>query len=379
MEFSAAEKSRYARQIILPEVGLQGQARLKKARVLLIGLGGLGSPASLYLAAAGVGTLGLCDFDSVALSNLHRQVIHDTACVGQPKTRSAATRLQAVNPEVSLRLHPEGITPDNALELLADYDVIVDGSDNFGTRYLVNDAAVLAGKPLVYGSIFQFEGQVSRFDPRSGGPCYRCLFPEMPKPGEVPNCAEAGVMGALCGLVGSWQALEAMRAVLGIGESLAGRLLTIDARTMRVREVKVCRDSECPVCGESPEIQDLSPERYQFECAVETELEDMDLPLEISVQAAAQRQPDALLLDVREPCELDICKIAGAHHIPLGNLGMQWQALPKDQPIIVLCHHGMRSLHATQFLREKGLEQTQSMAGGIDAWSLEIDPSVPRY
>lgn len=392
VQFTAEELARYHRQMILPGIGREGQEALKRARVLIIGMGGLGSPVSLYLAAAGVGTLGLCDMDHVDLSNLHRQVLHDTASRGVRKIESAVDRLRALNPHTHFHLHGEGIQVGNAAELLAHYDLVVDGSDNFPTRYLVNDACALAGKPLVYGSIFQFEGQVSFFHAAEGTPCYRCLFPTMPAPGEVPNCAEAGVFGALAGIIGSLQALEALKYLTGVGENLRGRLLVVDGLTMGFRTLTLKRDPECPLCGSAPSITTLDEANYVFQCEPElAPTMHADIPLEISVEDAAalmggQEGPFALpngerplVLDVREADEVAICAIEGHRHIPLKQLPERWESLPADRLIIVHCHHGMRSLRATHFLRDKGLALVTNMAGGIDAWAEEVDPGMQRY
>ncbi|KAF0094987.1 MAG: adenylyltransferase and sulfurtransferase [Puniceicoccaceae bacterium 5H] len=388
MALSGAEAARYSRQIILPEIGVEGQEKLRQSRILIIGLGGLGSPAALYLAAAGVGTLGLADFDRVEVHNLQRQIIHDEMSAGHPKLESAAQRLRALDPDVQLRFHPQGVTVDNALELFRQYDLIIDGTDNFPTRYQNNDAAVLAGKPLVYGSIYQFEGQVSIFDPAQGGPCYRCLFPEMPAPGEVPNCDEAGVFGALCGVVGSFQALEAIKYLTGAGEPLRGRLLAIDALSLRVRTINLKKHADCPVCGAHPTITGLQADRYEWSCQV-PEPDDTaptmsgQLPVEISVEDAHAllQQPEAerpLLVDVREDHELAICQIPGNRHIPLGELGKRQAELPEDRPILVLCHHGSRSLRAAQAMRRAGYEAA-SIRGGIDQWAEQYAPDMRRY
>lgn len=371
------ERVRYARQLILPGVGEAGQRRLASARVLVIGLGGLGCPASTYLAAAGVGRIGLCDFDTVELSNLHRQVLHGVADIGRPKTQSAVERLRSLNPEVDLVVHNEGIGPANALGILAGYDLVVDGSDNFACRYLVNDAAFLAGKPLVYGSLFQFEGQVTVLGGSGESPCYRCLFPDMPAPDEVPNCAEAGVFGALCGLVGSWQALEATKLVLGIGTPLQGRLMRVNALSGRVSTIALKRDPECPLCGTKPSIRTLDPSRYVFRCKA-----DMESGNEVAVEVncgQARIISEAIWLDVREDWEVETAFIPGARHIPLGELRDRWNELPRDRNLVVYCHHGMRSLNATRLLRSLGLSRATSLRGGIDAWSREVDPSIPRY
>lgn len=379
-EFSAHERARYHRQIILPGHGEAGQQRLKNARVLLVGAGGLGSPAALYLAAAGVGTLGLCDNDTVAIHNLQRQIIHDTAGEGIAKTRSAQARLQALNPLVQLNLHETGIHLDNAMELLKQYDLVVDGSDNFPTRYLVSDAACLAGVPYVYGSIFQYEGQVSLFHPRQSGPSYRCLFPHIPEPGSVPSCSEAGVFGALCGLIGSLQAMEAIKHITEIGESLIGRLLCVDALTMRFRTLNIKPDPQSPLLGNKPSITSLRAENYQWQCDAPSSNTDT-LPLECSLEAAHTQlthKPPPFLLDVREPEEWAICKLEGAHLIPLGQIAERAASLPKDQQIIVYCHHGMRSLNAARRLQAAGFQAT-SMQGGIDAWAKTYAPEMTRY
>jgi len=370
---------RYDRQIILPGFGEAGQQRLAGASVLVIGLGGLGSPAATYLAAAGVGRLGLADFDEVETSNLHRQILHPTDAVGEAKTGSAVQRLGALNPEVALKTHPEGVTVENALELFQQYDLILDGTDNFPTRFLANDAAYFAGKPLISGSIFQYEGQLVVLHPGSGLPCYRCLFPGMPAPGEVPNCAEAGVLGALCGIVGSWMAMEAVKRLAGIEPLFENRLLSLDTRTMAVRSLNLQRDPGCPLCGESPEITALAPAHYQWHCEAG---QGTDLPLEIDI-AAFQAKGGAdgpwTVLDVREDDEYAYCRLEPSDHLPLGKIPSAWQDLDPDRHYITLCHHGMRSLKAATFLREQGIVMAQSLQGGIDACSREVDPSIPRY
>lgn len=372
---------RYHRQVILPGVGPEGQSRLEAARVLVIGMGGLGSPVSLYLAAAGVGTLGLVDADTVEESNLHRQVLHDTNAIGALKVDSARARLAPLNPGIRLLSHPEGISPENALALMRDYDLVIDGTDNFPTRYLINDAAFHAGKPLVYGSIFQFEGQVTVFHPAGGSPCYRCLFPDLPGPGTVPNCAEAGVFGALCGIVGSWQANEAIKWILGIGESLVGRLKVID--TLRGREslVRLKQDPRCPLCGKNPTLTSIREKSYRDTCSIPGG-QTGELPMEVDVEEAARliKAPSpAELLDVREDYERRICRIAEGLHIPMGQLTLRAEALPREARLLVYCHHGVRSLSAVRYLREKGFTRAQSIRGGTDAWSREIDPALPRY
>ncbi|MBK1859038.1 molybdopterin-synthase adenylyltransferase MoeB [Cerasicoccus arenae] len=381
MSLTPEEISRYSRHIRLPQVGLPGQEKLATARVLIIGLGGLGSPASLYLAAAGLGTLGLADFDVVEPHNLQRQILHGDTDSGRKKLDSGIESLRAINPKIELIRHPEGITVDNAVDLISQYDLVLDGSDNFPTRYLVNDAAFFAGKPLVYGSIFQFEGQVSIFEPCAGGPCYRCLFPQMPEPGTVPNCEEAGVFGALCGVVGSNQAMESIKRLINVGESLMGRLLVIDSLAQRHRTLKLKPDPQCPLCGHTPSITDIRPENYEWSCAAPDTTSE-EIPMEISVQEAhaqLQQAPPPLFLDVREDFEVAIAKIDGAIEIPLGELPLRWEALDAKAPLLVYCHHGMRSLRATEFLRSKGLDGAVSIRGGIDAWSREINPELARY
>lgn len=388
---SPSELARYSRQIILPQVGREGQERLAGARVLVVGMGGLGSPASLYLAAAGVGTLGLADFDQVEEHNLQRQVLHRTRDVGRPKVHSAAERLRDLNPHTVLVPHLEGVTVGNAEALFRQYDLIVDGTDNFPVRFLNNDAAVLTGRPLVYGSIFQFEGQVSVFHAASGGACYRCLFPRLPEPGSVPNCAEAGVFGALCAVVGGFQAMEAIKWITGAGDLLRNRILRIDALRAVVRTVAIKPDPDCPVCGTHPTITRLEAGSYEFACqagAVHDTGMNLDAgsvyPSEITPEEAlgwltGDHGRRALVLDVREPFEVEIGRIEGSLHIPLRELPDRWKDLPRDRPIIAQCHHGMRSQRATEFLRARGLPAVMNLAGGIDAWSDQIDPSIPRY
>ena len=375
---SEEERRRYSRHVMLPEIGLAGQEKLKGARVLCLGAGGLGSPAALYLAAAGVGMLGLVDDDRVALSNLHRQLLHGTSDVGRPKTESARDRLAAANPHVSVRLHACRFEAGNAEEILRDYDLIVDGTDNFATRYLSNDVAVFAGKPNVYGSIFRFDGQTTVFAPHLGGPCYRCLFPEPPPPGAVPSCAEAGVLGVLPGIVGTLQATEALKLILGLGESLIGRLLHFDALKMKFREFNLRRDPECPVCGDHPTI--VSPIDSETFCHGGPDL-TAAVP-QIEVRALQERMASGqpfTLLDVREPFEFEMARIEGANLIPLGELPSRYEELERAREIFVLCHSGMRSRQAAEFLRSAGFAKVSNVAGGIDAWSEEIDPNVPRY
>lgn len=381
---SAAELVRYSRHLLLDEIGVAGQQRLAAARVLVIGAGGLGSPAALYLAAAGVGTLGIADFDAVEEHNLQRQLLHDSASVGEAKTTSAARRLRAANPFIRIVEHPEGVTVANALELFGKYDVIVDGTDSFATRYLNNDAAVLARRPLVYGSIFKFEGQVTLFEPAQGGPCYRCLFPEPPLPGSIPNCGEAGVLGALCGVIGSWQALEAIKRIVGFGESLRGRLVIYDSLTQNVRSLRMNRNPHCIACGDRPSLQGLSEKNYAAECIPPPAMkEPEDYPLELSVIEAGHRLETApeqtLLIDVREPYELEICRIPGAVHIPMRQIPERLGTLPKDRHLLIHCHAGGRSLRVTEYLRAHGYPAVSNVAGGITAWAEQIDPTMQRY
>lgn len=388
---SPAELARYSRHLMLDQIGIDGQRRLAAGRVLVIGAGGLGSPAALYLAAAGVGTLGIADFDRVEEHNLQRQLLHDSDAVGQPKVASALRRLRSVNPHVHAVGHEGAVTAENAGALFAQYDVIVDGSDTFATRYLVNDAAVLAKKPLVHGSIFRFEGQVAVFDPARGGPCYRCVFPEPPPAGSVPNCGEAGVLGALCGVIGSLQALEAIKLIAGFGEPLIGRLLTYDALAQEFRTLRVARDPDCAVCGSQPTIKHLDPERYADICrpvaphpesaAASPAIPADAFPLEVEVDVAHRlvQAGSADILDVREPYETAICQIAGSELIPMREIPQRLDDLPRDRHLLVLCHLGSRSWHVTEFLRARGFTAVSNIAGGIDAWSGRIDPTVPRY
>ena len=375
--FTDEERARYSRHLIMPEVTIAGQERLRAARVLCIGAGGLGSPAALYLAAAGIGTLGLVDADRVELPNLQRQLLHGTSDVGRTKLESARDRLREVNPHVQVMPHAVRFTAANAEEIVADYDVVIDGSDNFPTRYLSNDVCVFAKKPNIYGSVFRFDGQASVFAPHLGGPCYRCLFPEPPPAGAVPNCAEAGVLGVLPGVVGMLQAIEALKLVIGIGESLVGRLLHFDALKMKFREFKLRRDAECPVCGDAPTI--LAPIDYEQFCGTPPQ---PDAVPEITVQELKRKldaREELTLVDVREPQEYQIARIDGARLIPLGELPERLVELQRAGQIVVHCHSGMRSARAVDLLRAAGFEKVANLAGGIDAWSEEIDPEVPRY
>ena len=382
-QLSDQEVQRYSRHLILPEVGLEGQKRLKAARVLCIGAGGLGSPAALYLAAAGVGTLGLVDFDAVDASNLQRQIIHGTPDVGRPKLRSATDRLTALNPEVRIESHDTALTSRNALDVLREYDVILDGTDNFPTRYLVNDACVLLGKPNAYGSIFRFEGQASVFAVK-GGPCYRCLYPEPPPPGLVPSCAEGGVLGVLPGVIGTIQATETIKLILGSGETLVGRLLLYDAWRMRFREVKLRRDPDCPVCGDAPTIHALID--YEQFCGVAPAAAPkagLSPEQEITVEELHQQLHSGSLfvLDVREPQEYQICRIPTSTLIPLGQLGERVDELTQaaaGRDIIVHCKSGSRSTKAVRLLEERGVP-ARNLKGGIMAWIDRVDPTQPKY
>jgi molybdopterin/thiamine biosynthesis adenylyltransferase/rhodanese-related sulfurtransferase len=369
--FSDEERARYSRQLMLPQIGAAGQQRLKNARVLCIGAGGLGSPAALYLAAAGVGTLGLIDSDSVDLSNLHRQILHGTSDVGRAKLESARDRIAEMNPHVRVVLHRERFVADNALAIVRDYDVVVDGSDNFPTRYASNDACVLSQKPNVYGSVFQFDGQASVFAPHLGGPCYRCIFPEPPPPGAAPSCAEAGVLGVLPGIVGLIQATETIKLVTGLGDTLLGRLLHFDALKMTFREFKLRRDPQCPICGDAPTIS--APQQVGATCAAPASLTVRQLKAKLEAGEALQ------LIDVREPAEHEIAHIDSARLIPVAQLETRHAEITSDTPVVLFCHSGVRSAYAAELLRASGFDNVLNLEGGIDAWSREIDPSVPRY
>jgi adenylyltransferase/sulfurtransferase len=371
---------RYSRHLIMPEVGMEGQLKLKKAKVLLIGTGGLGAPLGLYLAAAGVGQLGLVDFDVVDFTNLQRQVTFGSSDVGKPKSEAARARLSNLNPDIQVQAFETKLTSANALELFRDFDIIVDGTDNFPTRYLVNDACVLLGKPNVYGSIFRFEGQVTIFG-MPGGPCYRCLYPEPPPPGLVPSCAEGGVLGVLPGIVGSIQAMETIKLILGSGRNLTGRLLLFDALEMGFREFKLRKNPKCPMCGEHRTIDKLI-DYYEF-CGVrgeEAPVPDLKVP-EITPQelkARLNRGEDLFILDVREPHEYQICNLRG-HLIPLGELPRRVHELDSSREIVAHCRSGKRSAEAVDFLRKAGFRKILNLKGGILAWSDEVDRSVPKY
>ena len=384
-ELTRDEVQRYSRHLILPEVGLDGQRKLKAARVLCVGAGGLGSPAALYLAAAGVGTLGLVDFDVVDVTNLQRQILYSTLDVGRPKLEAAAERLTGLNPDLNVRTHETRLTSANALDLFRQYDVIVDGADNFPTRYLVNDACVLTGKPNAYGSIFRFEGQASVFA-TPDGPCYRCLYPEPPPPGLVPSCAEGGVLGVLPGIVGTIQATEALKLILGSGTTLAGRLLLLDAWTMEFRTLKTRRDPECPVCGDHPSITALIDyEQFCGVAPVASPAAGLPAEFETTVQelkTRLDRREDIWILDVREPNEFQICRIPGSTLIPLGELPARLTEVPHgaDAPdIIVHCKMGGRSAKAVNLLRERGFTRVQNLKGGILQWIKDVDPTQMPY
>jgi sulfur-carrier protein adenylyltransferase/sulfurtransferase len=370
---------RYSRHLIMPEVGMEGQQKLKAARVLCIGAGGLGSPLALYLAAAGVGTLGIVDFDVVDYTNLQRQIIHTTADVGRKKLDSAADKLKAINPFLNLRTFETKLTSENALALFSDFDIIADGTDNFPTRYLVNDACVLTGKPNVYGSIFRFEGQASVFATEEG-PCYRCLYPEPPPPGLVPSCAEGGVLGILPGLVGVMQATEVIKLILGKGEPLIGRLLLIDALGMKFRELKLRKNPDCPVCGMNPTVTRLID--YNEFCGIRGEEKPVETGIsEIQVEELKRRLDagdDLFVLDVREPHEYQICNIGG-HLIPLGDLPKRVSELDSSREIVAHCRSGVRSAKAVTFLQQAGFKKVHNLAGGILAWADRVDPKMPKY
>jgi molybdopterin/thiamine biosynthesis adenylyltransferase/rhodanese-related sulfurtransferase len=379
--FSPDQLERYKRHLLLDGVGVAGQEKLLAASVLLIGAGGLGAPAALYLAAAGVGRIGLVDFDRVDASNLQRQVLYTTADVGAPKVEAAAARMTALNPDVDVRQHPVKLDASNAREILAGYDVVLDGTDTFPSRYLTSDLCVWLKKPLVYGSVMRFEGQVSVFDARHG-PCYRCLFPEPPPPELAPNCAEAGVLGVLPGVIGLLQATEVLKLLLGAGEPLVGRLLVYDALTMEFRRFKVPKDPACAVCGANPTI--TGPIDYAAFCASRAGAPAAGAIPELA-PAALKARLDAgekiLLLDVREPFEAEIARIPGARLVPLGALDATLPELEpqRDQPVVIHCHHGGRSRRACELLRSKGFSKVENLAGGIEAWALEVDPEVKRY
>ena len=380
VELSNEEISRYSRHLILPEVGMVGQKKLKATSVLCIGTGGLGSPISMYLAAAGIGKIGIVDFDVVDFSNLQRQIAHGTADVGRPKVDSGKETINSINPEVEVVVHETRLSADNVMEIMAPYDIVVDGTDNFPTRYLTNDACVLLKKPNVYGSIFRFEGQASVFAPELGGPCYRCLYPEPPPPGMVPSCAEGGVLGVLPGIVGCIQATEILKLALGKGSPLVNRLLLFNALDMKFRELKLRRDPKCPICGDNPTITELID--YEQFCGIGLEPDEpQQHPDEVTVQQMkeALTGTDIAVVDVREHDEAEIAKIDGVPMIPLSELMHRFTELDPNQTIYLHCKMGARSLKAVDFLKQQGFKYCKSVAGGINAWAEEIDPSVPRY
>ena len=380
-ELNNDEVARYSRHLIMPEVGMDGQLKLKSASVLCIGAGGLGSPVAMYLGAAGVGRIGIVDFDVVDYSNLQRQVIHGTPDVGRSKLDSARDRLNAINPEVTVETHDVALSSENALELLANYDVIVDGTDNFPTRYLVNDACVILGKPNVYGSIFRFEGQASVFATKDG-PCYRCLYPEPPPPGLVPSCAEGGVLGILPGVVGTIQATEAVKLIIGVGEPLINRFMIYDALRMKFRELKLRKDPDCPVCGETPTVTELID--YEQFCGItgaateDVSSEALDTTVE-DLKTRIDGKDEVLVLDVREPQEFQICRIPGSTLIPLNDLPQRLAELEGYKDMVVHCKSGVRSAKAVKLLHEAGFSDAKNLRGGILAWIDEIDPSLPKY
>jgi adenylyltransferase/sulfurtransferase len=376
---------RYGRHLIMPEVGVEGQEKINAAKVLLIGAGGLGSPSALYLAASGVGNMTIIDPDVVDVSNLQRQIIHDTSSVGVPKAESAKKRIAEINPNVKVNAIQDHINNDNVLQLVREHDIVVDGTDNFQTRYMVNDACVFEKKLNVYGSIFRFDGQSTVFcDPE--GPCYRCLYPEPPPPGMVPSCAEGGVLGILPGIIGVMQATEAIKLIIGKGTPLIGRLLLYDALQMKFRELKIRKDPNCPVCSPNPTITELQD--YEYFCGIgsDTKLDVGEEDTGPVRQATAKQIKEMLdegrkvtLLDVREPQEWDITHIEGAKNIPLGSIPERMNELDTADDIVVYCHHGMRSAQAIKFLKKMGFEKLQNMAGGIDAWAINVDKDMPRY
>ena len=382
MQLNDDEIRRYSRHLTLPEVGVAGQRKIRSTSVLCIGAGGLGSPIAMYLAAAGIGKLGIVDFDSVDYSNLQRQILHTDADVGRSKVQSAGDTLRGINPNVEVALHNTRITSENAFDLIRPYDIVVDGTDNFPTRYLTNDACVLLKKPNVYGSVFRFEGQASVFAPHLGGPCYRCLYPEPPPPGMAPSCAEGGVLGVLPGIIGCIQATEILKLALGKGDSLVGRLLLFNALEMRFRELKLRRDPECPLCGAHPTLTELVD--YEMFCGIAPEpAAPGSHPDEITVQEMKRALDNPGLgvkvIDVREPDECEIAHVTGVSVFPLSTLGQRFAELDPDQRYYIHCKSGARSMKALQFLRERGFKHLKSVRGGILAWSDEIDPSVAKY
>ncbi|HVM21646.1 MAG TPA: molybdopterin-synthase adenylyltransferase MoeB [Egibacteraceae bacterium] len=374
------EIRRYSRHLIMPNVGMEGQGRLKAAKVLLVGTGGLGSPLAMYLAAAGVGTIGLVDYDVVDESNLHRQVIHGTSDVGKRKVVSAAETINDINPLVNVEIHETALTSDNALDIIRPYDIVIDGTDNFPTRYLVNDACVLLGKPNVYGSIFRFDGQLAVFWAEHG-PCYRCMFPEPPPPGMVPSCAEGGVFGVICATIGAGQATEGIKLLTGIGDPLIGRMQIYDALESRWQTIKVNKDPECPVCGKNPTVTELID--YEQFCGVPAHDHEgngqASEALEILPSEFEQIRDRVRVIDVREPHEYQISRIPGAQLIPLGQLPQHLHELDSSEEIVLHCKSGIRSMDALQFLQQAGFRKVRSLHGGINAYARQVDPSIPVY
>jgi adenylyltransferase/sulfurtransferase len=374
-DLTVEETKRYSRHLVIPQFGVAGQKKLKQSSVLVVGAGGLGSPLALYLAAAGVGRLGLVDFDAVDVTNLQRQIIHGTGDVGRPKVDSAREAVNRINPLVEVLTHEIRLTSENAMDILGEYDVIVDGTDNFPTRYLVNDACVLLGKPNVYGSIFRFEGQASVFH-APHGPCYRCLYPEPPPPGVVPSCEEGGVLGILPGIVGTLQANEAVKLIVGLGQTLMGRLLLLDALEMEFRAVRLRKDPDCPVCGTHPTITELID--YEAFCSLGAEDLAPDVP-EITARELSESLGRVLLVDVREAHELKIARIADTVHIPLRELGDRLGELDRDADIVLYCHFGVQSARAAKILLDAGYSRVRNLKDGILAWADEVDPSISKY
>jgi adenylyltransferase/sulfurtransferase len=383
IDFSNDEIARYSRHLIMPEVTLDGQKRIKAASILCIGAGGLGSPIALYLAAAGIGRMGLVDYDIVDFSNLQRQILHGTEDVGRKKLNSARDRIKAINPNVQVDLHDMMFRSENAMQLVQDYDIVIDGTDNFPTRYLSNDVCVLMKKPNIYGSIFRFDGQCTVFAPHLGGPCYRCMFPEPPPPGMVPSCAEGGVLGVLPGMIGVMQAIEAIKLIMGIGDSLIGRLVSFDALKLRFKEFKIRRDPGCPICGDHPTIHELID--YDQFCGIPQADAEAAKELEVPTITATElktkidRKEKFVLVDVREPFEYDISRIPGSKLIPLGELPARLSELDSADDIVLHCKVGGRSAKALRILQEAGFRKLNNLQGGITAWSDEVDPSTPKY
>ena len=383
IDFSNDEIARYSRHLIMPEVTLDGQKRIKAASVLCIGAGGLGSPTALYLAAAGIGRLGLVDYDVVDFSNLQRQILHGTEDVGRKKLNSARDRIKAINPNVQVDLHDMMFRSENAMQLVQGYDIVIDGTDNFPTRYLSNDVCVLTQKPNIYGSIFRFDGQCTVFAPHLGGPCYRCMFPEPPPPGMVPSCAEGGVLGVLPGMIGVMQAIEAIKMIIGIGDPLIGRLVSFDALKLRFKEFKIRKDPTCPICGDHPTIHELID--YDQFCGIPQADAEAAKELQVPTITATElktkidRQDKFVLVDVRERFEYDISRIPGSKLIPLGELPARLSELDSADEIVLHCKVGGRSAKALRILQEAGFRKLNNLQGGITSWSDEVDPSVPKY